>query len=155
MKLPTHRIKDYEYALPSLIYSVLLGVTTTIHHLHSGLILHPQSNALHIVYNEMILIPAIILSMYFFLKTKSKIALWIYCGIAAAGFFILGLYEGGWNHSAKLIAYLRLDNSCTDIRAILPANNPDLWFYEITGVLTFISSMVASRYTWLFYREVA
>ena len=109
---------------------------------------------MHVVWNEMILIPATCLSMYFYLKNESKVALFIYMLIAVSGFVFLGLYEGGWNHTGKLLAYLRIDSPYTQIGDILPKNNGHLWFYEITGVLTFVIAMIAFWYSARFYLGV-
>ena len=148
------QIREYRFALPSLVFSVMMGLTTAIHHLHSGLVLHPESAALHAVFNEMILIPATCLSMYFFLRNDSRVALGIYYFIAILGFIFLGLYEGGWNHTVRLLAYLRIDSDATQLSQLLPADNLHFWFYEITGVLTLVVTMVASYYSWRFYQEV-
>ena len=145
--------KDYQYALPSLAFSVAMGITTTVHHLHAGLMLDSDGASLHLVAMEMILIPATVVSMFFYLRNGNLPALWFYLLLAAAGFIFLGLYEGGWNHTARLIAYLRVDSAETNIETLLPANNPHLWFYEITGVLTLIVTLLATYYTWMFYQE--
>lgn len=144
-------IKQVKYALPSLVFSLLMSFVTTIHHIHSGLVLHPDSAALHVVLNEMVLIPATCLSMYFYLRNNSRLALMIYIAIAALGFIFLGLYEGGWNHTAKVIGYLRINSPSMPIDEILPRDNIHFWFYELTGVLTFICAMVASWYSLRFY----
>ena len=145
--------KNHQYALQSLIYSVSMGITTTVHHLHAGLILDSDGESLHLVAMEMILIPATVVSMILYLRNGNRTALWFYLLLAASGFIFLGLYEGGWNHTARLIAYLRVDSPETNIETLLPAGNLHLWFYEITGVLTLIVTLLATYYTWLFYQE--
>ena len=141
-----------EYAIPSLTLSVLMGVTTTVHHLHAGLLLHPDGAALHVVWNEMVIVPLTVVSMLVFLRTGSVLALRTYLTIAALGFLFLGLYEGGWNHTVKVIAYLRLDGPHADIATILPPDDPHLWFYEASGVLTLVVTLAATRYTWRFWQ---
>lgn len=142
-----------KYAWPSLLFSVCMGMVTLIHHLHSAIFLHPDSGAMHIVYNEFVLIPATIISMFVFLKNNNKIAFWIYIIIAVLGFIFLGLFEGGWNHTAKLIAYLRIDSLFPQIGDILPKDNWHYWFYELSGVLTFMVTMIASYYTLRFFNS--
>jgi len=147
--MPT--ISQFRYALPSLVFSLIMSATTLVHHLHSGLFLHPDSQALHVVWNELVLIPATCLSMYFFVKRRSSFAFWVYLLIALAAFIFLGLYEGGWNHTIKLLGYLRIDSSCTNITSLLPAANLHVLFYETTGVLTLIFTLIASYYSFRFY----
>jgi len=144
-------IRQAKYALPSLGFSLLMSFTTLVHHVHSGLLLHPDSAALHVVLNELVLIPATCISMYVFLRFNSQVAFRIYIAIALLAFVFLGLYEGGWNHTAKIVAFLRIDSPGTQIDDLLPRDNYHLWFYEITGVLTFVFTMIASWYSLRFY----
>jgi len=81
---------------------------------------------LHVVWNEAFIMPMTVLTMFIFLRTNSKIALWGYLTIAVVGFIGLGLYEGGWNHSLKILGYLRIGSPEVDITNILPLNNIDL-----------------------------
>lgn len=89
--------------------------------------------------------------MLYFVRTKSKIALWIYLAISVIGFVGLGLFEGGWNHTLKLLGYWRIGSPEVDIRTIRPDGDINLWFYEITGVLTFVVTLVASYYNYKFW----
>jgi len=145
-------LRQAKFALPSLVSSLLLCFITTIHHLHSSLVLHPDGPGMHVVWIEIVIIPATCLSMFYYLRKDSQRALLVYLFIAVLGFVFLGVFEGGWNHTGKLIAYLRIDSVSTQIGDILPRDNIHLWFYELTGVLTFICAMIASWYSWQFYR---
>lgn len=147
-------IFSVKYAFLALSTSLLMGLVTVVHHLHSGLILNPGGPELHVVWNEAFIMPMTVLTMLIFLRTNSKIALWGYLTIAVVGFIGLGLYEGGWNHSLKILGYLRIGSPEVDITNILPLNNIDLWFYEITGVLTFVIALVATYYNYKFWRVV-
>lgn len=129
-------------------------LVTLVHHLHASLKLEPGGVGMHVVVIEVVMIPATIISMLVFLRTASKVAFYIYIAISILGFFFLGLFEGGWNHTAKLIAYLRIDSPATRINEILPANDLNLWFYEGTGVATFIVTMIASWYSLRFFLVV-
>lgn len=143
------------YSSLSLFFCLMMSFITLVHHVHSGLILHPGSGAFHVVWIEILLIPPIIASMIVFLRSGSRIAFWLYLFIAFLGFIFVGLFEGGWNHTAKLIAYLRIDNPDVKMAEILPPDNLHLWFYEITGVATFISAMLATWFSWKFYMTVS
>ena len=145
------RIWQVPYAFQSLCFGTLLGLITLVHHLHSALVLHPDGGAMHVVWIEIFMIPATILSMLCFLRTGSQIALWAYAAIAISGFVFLGLYEGGWNHTLKVLGYLRIDSPTTHIGLILPRDNVHLWFYELTGIATFLCALVASWFSLRFY----
>lgn len=148
------QIQDIRFALPSLIFSLLMGLTTTVHHLHAGLFLHPDGAALHVVLIEIIFMPATYLSLSIYVRHRKLLALWIYFGIAALGFVFLGLYEGGWNHTVKLLAFLRIDSADTNLTTLFPADNFHLWFYEITGTLTLLVALTATYYTFRLFREL-
>lgn len=147
-------IRETRYAVQSLGYSVAMGMVTLIHHLHSSLTIHPDGAGMHVVWNEIILIPLTIALMFWILRSRSKIAIGFYSLIALAGFVGLGLYEGLWNHTVGLIAYIRIDSPSTRISLLLPSDNPHYWFYEATGVLTFIVSMLATFYTLKFIKHI-
>ena len=135
------------HALPSLAFGLAAGLVTTVHHLHAALVMGSDGPGLHVVWNEAVLLPATLASMWLFLRDGNRWALRVYLAIAVLGFLGLGLYEGGWNHTAKLVAHLRLDGPCTDVRSVLPADDPHAWFHELTGVATFAVSMAASFFT--------
>lgn len=136
-------------------YSLLMGLVTLIHHLHSSLTIYPGGGGMHVVWNEVLLMPLTAALMYWILHNRSTLALWLYCAIAFLGFIGLGVYEGFWNHTIGLIAYLRIDSPSTQISLLLPADNLHYWFYEATGVLTFFITMLASFYTVKFIREIS
>lgn len=141
------RIVWTEHALPSLAFGLLTGLVTTVHHLHAALVMRSGGPGMHVVWNEAVLLPATLASMVLFLRDGHRWALRVYLVIALLGFLGLGLYEGGWNHTAKLVGHLRLDGACADVRSILPAGDPHAWFHEITGIATFALSMAASCFT--------
>ena len=141
------RIDSVRHARPSLTFGLATGLLTTVHHLHAALVLRSDGPGLHVVWNEAVLLPATLASMWLFLRDGNRWALGVYLGIAMLGFLGLGLYEGGWNHTAKLVAHLRLDAPCADVGRILPADDPHAWFHELTGIATFALSMTASAFT--------
>lgn len=130
-----------------------MGLVTFVHHLHAALAVDWDGAGWHVVWNEVVLIPLTVVAMLVFVRTGSRIALFGYLAIAAFGFLGLGLYEGFWNHTAKLIGHLRLDGPTTDIALVLPSGDVNLWFHEITGVMTFVVTMVASYFALLFGRS--
>jgi len=147
-------IRKTKYALHSLGFSLSMGMVTLIHHLHSSLTIYPDGAGMHVVWNEIILIPLTAALMFWILRNRSKLAIWLYSLIAFAGFVGLGLYEGLWNHTIGLIAYLRIDSPGTQISLLLPRDNLHYWFYETTGVLTFLITMLASFYTFKFISNI-
>ena len=142
-----------KYAFPSFVFSQLMGFTTLIHHLHAAFMVEPDGPGLHVVVTEFIVFPLTVISLFLYLRNGNRVAFWLYIAIAILGFIALGLFEGGWNHTAKIIAYLRVDSLRNEIDTILPTDNIHLWFYEVTGVLTFVVAMLASYYTFLFCSE--
>jgi len=147
-------LQDLPYAKASLGFGLAMGTVTTVHHLHAALYLHPEGSSMHVVWNEMVLLPIVLVSMFFYVRNRSRIALWVYLAIALAGFVGLGLYEGGWNHTLGLLAHMRIDSPATQLNLLLPANDPHRWFYELSGVATFLLAMLASYYSWAFARAV-
>lgn len=109
---------------------------------------------MHVVWNELILMPLTAALMFWVLHNRSKLAIGFYSLIALAGFVGLGLYEGLWNHTIGLIAYLRINSPSTQISLLLPSDNLHYWFYEATGVLTFLITMLASFYTYKFISNI-
>jgi len=147
-------LHEVPHAKASLGFGLAMGVVTTVHHLHSALFLHPESSSMHVVWNEMVLLPTVLVTMFVYLHNQSRIALWIYLTIAFAGFVGLGLYEGGWNHTLGLLAHMRIDLPETRLSVLLPANDPHRWFYELSGVATFLIAMLASYFSWAFARAI-
>lgn len=141
------------YSFLSLFFSLATSFITLVHHIHSGLVLHPDSGSFHVVLIEIVLLPLTIASMIIYLRNGSRVAFGSYLFIAFLGFVFLGLFEGGWNHTAKLIGYLRIDNPAINISEILPPYNYHVWFYEISGVATFVCAMLASWFSYRFYKS--
>lgn len=48
-------ISSVKYAFAALATSLMMGLVTVIHHLHSGLVLNPGGQELHVVWNEAVL----------------------------------------------------------------------------------------------------
>ncbi len=141
------------YAQASLGWTLVIGFTTTIHHLHAALILRTNGPGLHVVWNEAVLLPATVVLMWWATRRTSLWPVYLYGALAFVGFVGRCLYEGGWNHAAKIVGYLRLSGIEGTLRTVLPLSNLDLWFHEVTGILTFFIAGFASRYSWLFCRE--
>jgi hypothetical protein len=135
------------YARASLGFALLMGVVTTVHHLHAHVFVPHDGPGLHVVWNEVILLPATWALFTLYVRRGNRIAFGIYLTIVFAGFVGLGLYEGFWNHTAKIIGHLRLDIPGAELSLILPPDDPHRWFYEITGVATLVVAMLASWYT--------
>lgn len=135
----------------SLFWALAMGATTTVHHAHAAIALGDVF-AWHVVATEAVLIPLTLASFLVFRRTGSRPALALYLLIALAGFVGLALYEGGWNHTAKIVAHLRIDR--LDIATVLPPGAPHVWFYELTGVATLVVALVASLAAWRLFLAV-
>ena len=131
-----------------------MGVVTTIHHWHAHVFVPHDGPDLHVVWNELVLIPLTLVTMILYLRRGSRVALGIYLAIVAAGFVGLGLYEGLWNHTLKVLSHLRLDVPGTEIGRVLPPDDPHLWFYEATGLLTLVFATSAAWFTVLLVRDL-
>lgn len=140
-------LNDIPYLKYSFVSYLLLGVTDTIHHLHAALALD-QQEAMHAVLIGIVLIPFAILMVFLFLKLKKKMLLWCFLAVAILAIVLPGLYHGGWDHLVKILAYLRVDGESTHIRNLLPLNNMNLWFYEITGILEFFLAVISTYFVY-------
>ena len=84
------RIDSVRHARPSLTFGLATGLLTTVHHLHAALVLRSDGPGLHVVWNEAVLLPATLASMWLFLRDGNRWALGVYLGIAMLGFLGLG-----------------------------------------------------------------
>ena len=108
------------YARASLAFALLMGAVTTVHHLHAHFFVPHDGPGLHVVWNEMVLLPATWIAFTLYTRRGNRIAFGIYLTLVLAGFVGLGLYEGFWNHTAKIISHLRLDIPGAELSVILP-----------------------------------
>lgn len=125
----------------SLYLYLMLGITDTLHHLHAAEALGHES-AMHAVWTGVVLIPIAVLSVLGFLLLQRKVLLWVFVAIALLAVLLPGIYHGGWDHLLKILAHLRIAGESTDIRSLFPSDDLDLWFYEITGTLEFLLSLL-------------
>lgn len=70
----------------------------------------------------------------------------MFFAIAVLAVALPGVYHGGWDHLVKIMAHLRLGTDATSIGHLFPADNLNLWFYEISGVLEFFFGIVCAYY---------
>ena len=143
----SERQTETGYLKCSLIAYLLLGITDTVHHYHAAVALGP-GRAMHAVWTGVVLVPIALVCVVGFLALRHKALLWGFVSIAALAAVLPGLYHGGWDHLLKILAHLRLEGDETDIRLLFPMDNPDLWFYEVTGALEFFMSLAVLY--WLF-----
>jgi len=142
---------EFSRTIPYLKYAffsyLLLGLTDTIHHLHAAVALG-QRAAMHAAMIGIILVPTAIAAVVLYTRYGKRVLLWIFLSIAILAIAVPGLYHGGWNHLIKVLAYLRIDSPSTNIGQIFPAQNYNLWFYEVTGLLEFMFAVVCSYFVY-------
>lgn len=123
-----------------------MGVVTTIHQLHAH-VLVPQGGGpgLHVVWIGAIPPPAAWIPFTLAMRRGSRAASAVDGTIIVAGLAGLGLYEGLWNHAAKIVAHRRRDVPGAEASAVLPPDGPHLRLHEVTGVPTIVVAMLAGR----------
>jgi len=133
-----------KFAKNSLVSMVLTGTFTTIHHsyeigLHAGIL-------------ALIFIVTPIFLMKWFRGTGNQHALWIYGLINTWLVFGLGLVDGLWNHIIRPLGFqvqALLSFHGGGMKTVEQAAGGGL-IYQWTGVLTFVTSMVAAYYGYKF-----
>lgn len=132
----TDGFKEYPYLKQLFWLYILLATTDTVHHLHAATALG-QSNALHAFWTGILLIPLAILLVLRFLYSKNRYLLWCFFAIVGLATLIPGLFHGGWHHVIKLL-------TATNRDSLIPANNPHLLFYEISGSIEFFLAVLSA-----------
>ncbi len=135
-----------KYASRSLISIIATAALTSIHHFY-------EIGFLAVVL-VLLFIVAPILLMQQFRNTGKKVLLWIY-GLLNTWLVIgLGLVDGLFNHTMKLLSFqvhalLTLHGGST--KAVEKTFEGNL-IYEGTGVLTFVTGIFAAYYGYKFIR---
>lgn len=135
-----------KYASQSLMSIIATAVFTSIHHFY-------EIRFLAVVL-VLLFIGSPILLMQQFINSRKRLFLWIY-GILSIWLVIgLGLVDGLFNHTMKLLSFqvhtlLALHGGGT--KAVEKAFEGNL-IYQGTGVLTFVASMFAAYYGYKFVR---
>ena len=134
-------LREHPWLKYSFYSYLALGTTDTVHHLHAAKLLG-QEAAMHAVWMGIVLIPVVVLSVLGYLKYRRRFLPWIFTGITLIAILVPGIYHGGWDHLVKILGYLRIPGATTDIKLLFPLGNMNLWFYEITGALEFLLSLI-------------
>jgi hypothetical protein len=135
----------------SLISITTTGILTSIHHIYR--------------FEFTVLIPALIvvilptILMGWFWKTSSKVALWLYGLFNALIIVWFGIVDGGLDHTLRAISEmvfipLGISALVVDIRMLPPSELTGDFFYELTGILSFITSVFAAYYGYKFIQAV-
>lgn len=143
------QLARYPYLLQSYIAYLLLGITDIVHHLHVATVLD-NPGGMHAVVAGAILLPLSVVMVWLLAKFNKTIFVWGIVAIAMICVLMPGLYHGGWDHLVKVLAFFRVDSEFTEISSIFPADNFNLWFYEITGILEFLIGVVAVYFLYKF-----
>lgn len=141
----TYQFEQYPYLKRAFLFYILLGVTDTVHHLHAAMALG-QSSAIHAFWTGIVLIPIATLLLLKYLHSTNKYLLWGFFAIASLATVLPGLYHGGWDHLMKILAFVKINGESTNVKSLFPADNYNLWFYEITGSLEFVFSVYLAFY---------
>lgn len=142
------RLNNIPYLKYAFFFYLLLGLTDTIHHLHSVMALG-HSEAIHVVAYGLVLIPTAIIMVTLYLRSGKRMFLWLFLAIAILAIVGPGIYHGGWHHLLKVATHLIINSPSTEISSLFPANNPNLWFYEATGLLEFLFAIVGSYFVYM------
>ncbi len=88
-----------------------------------------------------------------FQYTRNAVILGIYGLFNAVIITSVGLFDGFWNHAFKLFIYHLHNGYIPPLLAHLFQTTTigNAW-YEATGILTFVASMFAAYFTYLFFR---
>ena len=141
------RMDEVPYLKYAFFSYLWLGVTDTVHHLHAATVLG-QGAAMHAAAIGMVLVPTAVAMVALYLRFGRRALLWTFLGIALLAIAVPGLYHGGWNHLVKVLAHLRIDSPATDLSLLFPADNLNLWFYEVTGLFEFVFAIVCGYFVY-------
>lgn len=127
------------------LWVILTYLITAIHHIYTGII---YNTVWRVEFSYYAIIPTIlcVVALFGFYKIKNKIFLIVYLLISFIFFFlIIGVWEGAWCHTIKLIFYfLNIPfQNAPSVWNIPTAPAPKNFFSELTGVLNFIFSSIS------------
>ena len=145
-------LRTVEHAAASLWLGLAMGATTAVHHLHAALVMRSTGPGLHVVWTEAVLMPVAAVSLVRFVRTGDRTALWVHVLVAALGLLGLGLYEGLWNHGAKVVGHLRIGCPAACVGEVLPPDDPHAWFHEVTGIATGALAFLSAGAAWRLLR---
>ena len=135
---------------------IVLYLITSVHHIYGGII-YGTNWRIHGTLFTFIPLIISLASLYIYVRAGNRIALGVYGLMSHLWVLIIGLWEGGYNHVIKNIVYFS-GASVEHMRELYPADLydalPNNFFFELTGILTFVFGMIAGWYTLqLFHRE--
>lgn len=133
----------------SLISLTITGVLTSIHHLYRF--------EWDVFIPAMLVIFLPILFMRWFLHSGKRVALWLYGIFSALIIIWFGIIDGGVDHTLLAIneyvlVPLGIRSLSVDLRLLPPSALTGDFFYELTGILSFIASLFAAYYSYKFIR---
>lgn len=133
----------------SLISLTITGVLTSIHHLYRF--------EWDVFIPAMLVIFLPILFMRWFLHSGKRVALWLYGIFSALIIIWFGIIDGGVDHTLLAINEyvlmpLGIRSLSVDLRLLPPSALTGDFFYELTGILSFIASLFAAYYSYKFIR---
>lgn len=139
MSVPTlsqvHRLAQW-----SLVSLTVTSMFTAIHHLYRF--------GADFVIPALIIVLLPIALLYWFSRTQNYLALWAYGLLAASIIVGLGFIDGGLDHTLRAMNEILLMplglSVVADFRVLPPSELVGDWFYEGTGILSFIASLFAT-----------
>lgn len=131
---------------------------TAVHYAYGGVIYHSRERLIGAPIAGIPLLIALGL-LYLYKRTRSGVALTLFSSITILFWvIIIGLFEGGYNHTVKNILFLAKGPSTTihmlyrptlSVEYIYPPNDV---FFEITGVLTLVAASFPALFTYRLLR---
>ncbi len=133
----------------SLISLTITGILTSIHHLYRF--------EWDVFIPAMLVIFLPIVFMHWFLQSGKRVALWLYGVFSALIIIWFGIIDGGFDHTLRAIneyvlVPLGISSLSVDLRLLPPSALSGEFFYELTGILSFVASLFAAYYSYKFIR---
>jgi hypothetical protein len=133
----------------SLISLTITGILTSIHHFYRF--------KWEVFIPAMLVIFLPILFMRWYLQSGKRAALWLYGIFSTLIIIWFGIIDGGLDHTLLaineyILIPLGISSLSVDLRLLPPSALSGEFFYELTGILSFIASLFAAYYSYKFIR---
>lgn len=126
------------------IWIFLIWMVTAVHHYYTGVLYHTMWRAAFAAYASIPMLICVGLLLLYY-RYGQRMLLWSYLGLSFIFFFfVVGLWEGAWCHTTKLILFyfdIPFHNAPASWN-VPPAPVPTDIFSEVTGVLNFVFASV-------------
>ncbi len=145
MENQTSKKKIHAMATLSFISIMLTIIVATLHHI-------PTFGHVAIIIGIAAIL-LLLITRAVFQYTRNTAILGIYGLFNVAVIVGAGLFDGFWNHAFKLFIYHLHNGYIPPLLAhLFQTTTIGTTWYEATGILTFVASMLAAYFTYLFFR---